>query len=795
MIKSSTGRNYLTIALCGNLTEPQFYNFAKIIKQILGKEHVIVNVTRPFRAREITTKLFDVGLCFNGGIMDKLIHLNSYAETHKRGEVYRNDNGVYFINSTFDNSIFFDSIARIEFEQVVRKIKWVMSGKYTTPFLYKPIHTIQELETFYEWLSKFKEPLLIASDIETSMHTITCLSYAILINARKNVVLNVGISLVVPQSHQSCEDYLARLRVINKINALNHKWVYHNGSYDVTWLCAFQCPPSNYNLDNQYLFYSTQIGARKNLAFTGRCNNPQYRYWKEEIKGGEAKASKSSKETKDEVKGGKMPKTKEGYERYLRYCALDSYYTLVNFRIQLCEYVNNPSTAYSVDNYKIVFPLEKLYMVTSNYGFKIDKSVLRDILYEKAQKANKAKAFLTALLGDKFNPNSPKQMQWLYFDVLKATPMNQSKSTDHDARVLMSPQHPLIALLSSVLDTYSANNKYISDFKSMLDYDSITRCKLSSTGTVTGRASSSGTHFGTGRNMQNITAEIRECMKPMIEGNVIFDNDYAQADLYFVAHECQDPMFINTMVGDKDVHSLHAARIFKVPYEKVLEGKKEKHGFRQLSKPISHGVSNFMRKNTFYKYLIINYGLDATKKLATSLGFTDHSTKGLIAAADYALQQYKNQYPLFINWAQQIGREWKRSNGVISNCHGFTRYFPFDPLLNDTSLKEIGSFLSQGGTGGMINQALLRYIRSGLWQRGLRVYFQVHDSVVGETPPDKPELLDEFLKCMEEPLTCKGKTFVCPAEVELMLQWSKKNTVEYKRDGIIDINKLNMLKK
>lgn len=783
-------KKYKTIALCGRLTEVQFSNFARLIRDKLGREYQVVNVGRPFKVKDITTKLWDVGLCFDSGMLDNLIHFNHYQPTHKRGEVFRNEHGVYFINALFDNSIFFDAIARIEFEQLINKIKWVLSGKYTSRFLYKPIYTVGEMETFYNWLSQFKEPLLIASDIETSMHTITCISYAVLVNPKLKLIMNVCIALAIPQSNQSPDDYLERLRWINKINALNHRWIYHNGSYDVSWLCAFGCPPKTYQYDNQYLFYSTQIGARKNLAFTSRCNNPQYRYWKEEIKGGEKKVSTSDKESNDEVKGGKMPKTKEGYERYLRYCALDSYYTLTNFWIQLCEYVAPPSGDYIVKNYSIVFPLEKFYMKICNYGLVINKAELRDILYEKKKKAMKYKWLLHYLLGPSFNPNSPKQMGWLYFDLLKATPVNQSKSTNHEARVLMSPQHPLIDLIGTILDGYSKANKYVSDFQSMLSYDSITRSRLSSTGTVTGRASSSGTHFGTGRNMQNITSEIRECMHASSDSNMIFDIDYAQADLYFVAHESQDIVFIKTVTGDKDVHSLHASRIFKVYYEEAMAGKKDKQGYRTLSKPISHGVSNFMKKNTFYKYLIVIYGLAATKKLATNLGFKDHSPKGLLAAADYALQAYRNQYPTFTQWPSQIARDWRKGKGVISNCHGFTRYFPFDPLTNDTSLKEIGSFLSQGGTGGMINQALLRFMKSDLWERGMKIYFQVHDSVVGECPKDKPELLDEFLTMLEHPIQCRGRTFVCPADAELMLQWSKKNTVPYHRGGEVTVDKL-----
>jgi len=96
-------------------------------------------------------------------------------------------------------------------------------------------------------------------------------------------------------------------------------------------------------------------------------------------------------------------------------------------------------------------------------------------------------------------------------------------------------------------------------------------------------------------------------------------------------------------------------------------------------------------------------------------------------------------------------------------------------LTTDKALREIASYLGQGGTGGNINKAMENIVyHSDILQRGLILLFQVHDSLVGQVPIDKLHLIEETKPLMENECEIHGRKFIVPTEAKVGFGWGKR---------------------
>jgi len=61
-----------------------------------------------------------------------------------------------------------------------------------------------------------------------------------------------------------------------------------------------------------------------------------------------------------------------------------------------------------------------------------------------------------------------------------------------------------------------------------------------------------------------------------------------------------------------------------------------------------------------------------------------------------------------------------------------------------------------------------------LERAGVRLLFQVHDSIIGQVPADKIELVRLVQIAMANRVTINGRTFEVPTEAEVGLGWGKR---------------------
>lgn len=707
--------------------------------------------------------------------------------------------------SGYNNYILYTNISTRNFFSPQNKIqlmhlceKAVLLTYHLLPsfnFIYKPLTETSEIETLINYFKKNAQTqFLISSDIETSDKLITCISYTFQPTA-KSIPFSVCVDLIGYSkgikigADTDITYYTSRLALIAQLHSLpNLRFIFHNGTYDNSYLLKYGCPTLNYHFDTQYLFYSMHSLSRKALWHVSSCLSPMYKYWKQEIKGGE--------EDDIDTKESSMPHTIDGYKRYLRYCALDSFYTYTNLLYQL-QLINTNFYQRAINNYGQIQRLNIIYMEMQFNSFTVDRKFLLDLLTRKANAAAYQKNLLEFIFSpviENFNINSIKTKQKIFYDLLKAEPVGGALGTDADTLSQISKQHPLIEYFAKRIKTYQENHKFISDFTKLLNYTTV-QCKLNATGTSTSRANAKPNDFNKGRNLQNITAEVREAFIAP-QGYLMADIDYSQADTYFVASATDNHMF-EVVTDDRDTHAVHASQVFGVPYEQVLATKGEKHSVRKLVKPISHGGNYFMTARTMYVRLLTEIGSEGLVKMAENLGLPRPKvTSDFIKMCDLALQRYRSQYPGLVNWGSKLYDQQISNNGWITTAFGFSTLFPImqDKYKVDNIQREIAAFTGQGGTAGLMNRFLVNLFYHGysrpfdgkdhsdvaapltdaLTKHDIIPIVQVHDSIVFLIRESKLNLLNGIMNLMQMPIYYNNHDFHVPVECEVGRFWSKR---------------------
>lgn len=187
-----------------------------------------------------------------------------------------------------------------------------------------------------------------------------------------------------------------------------------------------------------------------------------------------------------------------------------------------------------------------------------------------------------------FNPNSPMQLQELFFKILRLEPIKKTDSGawSTDKEVLEELDHPLAKLILALRKQTKIAGTYLEGIISGLDPDSRLRSGFNIHGTTSGRLSSSGVI-----NYQNIPRDNKD-IKKMFKarpGFKIVQGDLKTAEVYYAAVLSNDSFLQKAFVDKVDFHSYIAKQIFNLPC-KVEEVKKLYPDNRQWAKAITFGI-------------------------------------------------------------------------------------------------------------------------------------------------------------------------------------------------------------
>jgi DNA polymerase-1 len=383
---------------------------------------------------------------------------------------------------------------------------------------------------------------------------------------------------------------------------------------------------------------------------------------------------------------------------------------------------------------KVEMPL--LYVLTAmeKKGVLVDTSLLKQMSVELGQLLSISEEKIFRLAGEKFNINSPKQLQIILFEKLKLPPGKKTKegfSTDVDVLSYLALSHELPAEILAYRSLSKLKSTYVDALPALINTQTgRIHTSYNQTVTATGRLSSSNP------NLQNIpirTLEGKRIRQAFIAAPdcLLISADYSQIELRVLAHLSEDETLLEAFSSGEDIHSRTASDIFGVFPQMVNAD------MRRQAKVINFGIL---------------YGMSAFG-LAKELGVSMKLAQEYI---DGYFQRYK-KVRIYLDGIL----EGARHDGFVCTLLNRRRYLP-ELKSKIPSVRQFAERMAintpiQGTAADLIKVAMVN-IAHLLEKNNLaaRLIMQVHDELVIESPDaEKEEIMKLVKKEMEEVIKLK----------------------------------------
>jgi len=362
-------------------------------------------------------------------------------------------------------------------------------------------------------------------------------------------------------------------------------------------------------------------------------------------------------------------------------------------------------------------------------GVRVDTALLKQMSEELAQLLSLSEEKIYRLAGEKFNINSPKQLQAILFEKLnlpKGKKTKEGYSTDVDVLSELAKSHELPAEILAYRSLAKLKSTYVDALPALINPQTgRIHTSYNQTVAATGRLSSSNP------NLQNIpirTMEGKRIRQTFIAdpGSILISADYSQIELRVLAHLSEDATLLEAFATDEDIHTRTASDVFGV--------------FPQM-------VSPDMRRQAKVINFGILYGMSAFG-LARELGVSQKMAQAYI---DGYFDRYK-KVRAFLDGIL----EGARRDGYVCTLLNRRRYLP-ELKSNVPSVRQFAERMAintpiQGTAADLIKVAMVN-IDTLLIRRNLsaRLIMQVHDELIVEAPvKEKEEVMALVKKEMEE---------------------------------------------
>ncbi|MDR2091185.1 MAG: DNA polymerase I [Clostridiales bacterium] len=374
--------------------------------------------------------------------------------------------------------------------------------------------------------------------------------------------------------------------------------------------------------------------------------------------------------------------------------------------------------------YEIEFPLIDALFDMENAGFRIDKGILEELSEKYSAEINALAETIYAETGEKFNINSPKQLNVVLYEKLKLPALKKNKSGGYsssaDILAEIADTHPVVPVVLKYRQFAKLQSTYIDGFRGMISPDGRIRTVFKNTLTTTGRLSSAEP------NMQNIPvrdSEGREVRKMFIagEGCTLVSADYSQIELRLMADFSGDENLIEAFLNGLDIHTITAAKIFNTEEKNVT--KEMRRAAKAVNFGIIYGISDFG----------LSTGLKITRKEAHSF-----------------IEKYFELYPAVKKYMDG-NVAYAREHGYIKTYFGRIRYLPDIRSANHTartfSERAAMNMPLQGSAADIMKIAMInargKFIENKLKSK---LIMTVHDELVADAYIDETETVKTILK-------------------------------------------------
>ena len=289
----------------------------------------------------------------------------------------------------------------------------------------------------------------------------------------------------------------------------------------------------------------------------------------------------------------------------------------------------------------IELPLIDVLARMERNGALLDGSLLRRQSAELAVRTEALQVQAWDLVGERFNLDSPKQLQEILFERLQLPPLRKTpKGQPSTAEPVLRDLASMGFELPTVIMDYRGCNKLKTTYtdKLPLDVDPNTKrihTSYNQAGAATGRLASNDP------NLQNIpirTEEGRRVRQAFVAppGRCIVAADYSQIELRIMAHLSRDEALLAAFAANADVHRVTASGVFGVPLAQVTG--EQRRQAKAINFGLMYGMSPFGisrqlgidRKEAqrhydgyFKSYPGVARYMDETRKLAHDQGFVE----------------------------------------------------------------------------------------------------------------------------------------------------------------------------
>lgn len=381
-------------------------------------------------------------------------------------------------------------------------------------------------------------------------------------------------------------------------------------------------------------------------------------------------------------------------------------------------------------------PIIEVVEEMNKNGIKVDKKVLKSLSESYHAELDRLEKLIWQEAGEEFNVNSPKVLSGILFEKMGLGEKRQKKtaggafSTKESELEKLRDKHSIIGHILEYRELAKLLSTYIDAIPPQLDKDSRLHSTFLQTGAVTGRMASQSPNL---QNIPNKTALGRAIRHAFVaeSGYKLLALDYSQIELRIAAILSGDEKLIEIFKNGEDVHAGVAARVFKVPQDKVDKG------MRIKAKTINFGI-------------LYGMGVSALK---TNLG----------TSREEAQKFYNEYFETFIGLAkylESVKRETEK-RGYTETMFGRRRYFagfksPLPFVRAQAERMAINAPIQ--GTQADITKIAMReidsFLKASKKEGGAKLILQVHDELVYEVKEELVnKLAKEFKKIMEETIS------------------------------------------
>lgn len=379
--------------------------------------------------------------------------------------------------------------------------------------------------------------------------------------------------------------------------------------------------------------------------------------------------------------------------------------------------------------HEVELPLAWILARMEIVGVRVDTPYLKELQVEFDKRIKTIEQDIEIMAGEPVNPNSPKQLGHILFEVLGLPVVKKTKtgySTSAEVLEMLRNDHPIVGRVLDYRQLAKLKSTYVDGLLKLVDENGRVHTSFNQTVTATGRLSS------TAPNLQNIPVRtdegkrIRRAFIPIDRNNLLISADYSQIELRVLAHLSGDDMLKDAFMKGEDIHRRTASEVFHVPMEEVTADQ------RRTAKAVNFGII----------YGQTDYGL------SKELGITRREAQAYI-------DLYFSRYPLVQTFINET-IEQARTQGYVTTMRGRRRYIK-DINSRNRNLRQFAERTAvnspiQGTAADIIKLAMLRCDKA-LEKHGLdaKMLLQVHDELIFEVSRDDALALGLIVReCMEE---------------------------------------------